>query len=90
MPPKVVDLTTEPKIQTVSDIMTQIQADMAAARSGALRSDTARILMSGHKSLLKGVELYLQAARLESRTSPGLTKLVGGRAVVEIKKDGVA
>lgn len=69
------DLSKEEKIQTVNDIMVQIQGEVEALKSGDLPIDKARAVTSMRKLQLQGVSLHLQAARIEARMRP----LVGSR-----------
>lgn len=64
------DLSQEPKIQTVNDIMVQIQTEVEALKSGDLPIDKARAVTSMRKLQLQGVSLHLQAARIEARMRP--------------------
>ena len=68
------DMTGNGKIQTVADLMLSIEDEIKAVKSGDLKEAQARIIMRGRTLQLKGVELYLQAARFEAKLRPGLVK----------------
>jgi hypothetical protein len=71
------DLTTNGKIQTVSDLMVNIEDEINAIKSGELKEGQARLVMRGRTIQMKGLELYLQAARIEANLRPALGRRMG-------------
>ena len=78
------DLTVDERIMTVSGLMVSVEDEIAAIKSGDLKEAQGRLVMKGRSLQMKGIELYLQAARIEARLRPGLAKRMGdSRKVIE-------
>jgi thymidine kinase len=71
------DLTTSRKIRTVSDLMGDLEGEIADIKSGKLAEGKARIVGTYRRMQLRTVEIYLQAARLEVRLRGGIAKRIG-------------
>lgn len=70
-----VDLTT--KVQTISDMMIEMQTDMQAIRSGEMKEGTARLLIPMHRNKLRAVDAILAAARIDVGIRAQLAARIG-------------
>jgi hypothetical protein len=79
-------MTETPQFHTVNDLMNDIEGEIAAIKNGELSEPKARLVAKNRDLQLKGVELMLQAARLETRFRPALTEKLGLPALPEPKR----
>jgi len=75
------DLTLEPKVAGMNQLMASIEAEIIAVKSGELKEATARLVFKGRSLQMKGLDLYLQAARMESKLRRGLRVRMGEEEV---------
>lgn len=71
------DLTTNRKIQTVSQLMMSLEDEIAAIKNGDLKENQGRLVLKARGLQIQGVQLYLQAARMESKLRPQLVERMG-------------
>lgn len=72
------DQSTKPApVRTVNDILSEIQGEIEAIKSGDLNEARARIVAKNRQLQLDGISLVLQAARLEAKFRPALGERIG-------------
>jgi hypothetical protein len=71
------DLTKSPRIQTVVDLMQSVSEEIEAIKDGRLDGKTGSLVLRGRAIMLRGVELTLQAARLDHGMRKDLSKRIG-------------
>jgi len=71
------DLTKSPRIQTVVELMQAVSDEIEAIKDGRLDGKTGSLVLRGRGIMLRGVELTLQAARLDHGMRKGLSKRIG-------------
>lgn len=70
-------LVQERKLRTVSDLMGDIEEEISQIKDGKLTEGRARLVGTFRRMQLRGVEIYLQAARLEAKLRSGLAARLG-------------
>ncbi len=75
------DLTANHKIRTVSELMVSIEDEINAVKSGEINDSRARLIFRGRTLQLKAAEMYLAAARMESKLRPQLAQRMGGLVI---------
>ena len=63
--------------RTVNDLMDSIEVEILAIKNGELSEAKARVVAKNRQMQLKGIELVLQAARIEARFKPELGRRMG-------------
>jgi hypothetical protein len=71
------DLTKSPRIQTVVELMQAVSDEIEAIKDGRLDGKTGSLVLRGRGIMLRGVELALQAARLDHGMRKGLSRRIG-------------
>jgi len=85
---EVKDLTKSPRIQTVVDLMAAVQDEIEGIKNGTLDAKTGSLVLRGRGIMLRGVELTLQAARLDHGMRKGLSRRIG-EMPMEVKVEPV-
>lgn len=75
-----------PTFMTMNDLMGDIEREIAAIKSGDLSEPKARIVAKNRDLQLKGMQLVLQAARLEAKFRPELGRRIGLMAPMTIEE----
>lgn len=78
-----IDLTKSPRIATVVELMAAVQDEIEGIKNGTLDAKTGSLVLRGRGIMLRGVELTLQAARLDHGMRKGLSKRIGELPMAE-------
>ncbi len=71
------DLTKAPRIQTVVELVSAVGDEIEAIKAGTLEAKIGSLVLRGRGLQLRGVELTLQAARLDTKLRAGLSRRIG-------------
>ena len=64
-------------VRTVNDLMQSVEEEINALKDGTLNESKARVIAKNRDIQLKAFELVLNAAKLEAKLRPELTRRVG-------------
>ncbi len=71
------DLSGNPKILGVNELMNKLESDIAEAKSGEVKESVARIVSNNRRTQAKLIELELQASRQDGKIRSGLIRRFG-------------
>lgn len=74
---KATELTSTVNITTVNGMMSSIEEEIRAVKSGNMEQGTGRVIATMRRNQFRGIELTLQAARLEKKLMPALIDQFG-------------
>lgn len=65
------------RFRDINQVMDDIEGEIAAIKDGVLSESKARIVAKNRQMQLQGIELVLQAARIEAKFRPALAERLG-------------
>ncbi len=84
------DLSGDPKILGVNELMNRLEADIAEAKSGEVKESVARIVSNNRRTQTKLIELELQASRQDTKIRSGLIRRFGQIIDITPARPGIA
>jgi len=70
-------VTAIPRFTNIVDLMDHIEIEIAEVKTGDLSESKGRLVVKNRDLQLRGVQLLLQAARLESKLRPAMMERLG-------------